>query len=77
MKKTSIGIAVATALGAVSAAQAADVAVTLVSVSTESSNGSSAANVSNSTATWSYNTTSGIVTGTGLYKEQTQINPGN
>jgi hypothetical protein len=32
-------------------------------------------NVSGSTATWSWETTTGIVTGTGLYQDQSQIDP--
>lgn len=78
MKKSPIALAVATAFGigaAVDDAAAIDVSVTLVSAFSDGTMGSSAQIVSNSTATWSYNTSTGVVTGSGLYKAQTQINP--
>jgi hypothetical protein len=74
MKKSQIAIGVAAAFG-VTAANAVVVNLSLVGTTTYSSNGSSAAIVSGSTATWTYDTVTDILTGTGLYKEQTQIIP--
>ena len=75
MKKYNLGAAVAAAFGVAASANAADVVLTIVGETSESANGSSISNVSASTATWLYNTSSGVVTGTGNYSTKSQINP--
>jgi hypothetical protein len=79
MRKSQITLAVAAAFGASVNAQAYTTEVILYSAVSERSGGPLALNIENSTATWSYNTTTGVVTGTGLYQAESQIssNPGS
>jgi hypothetical protein len=64
--KTVLATAIAATLGGVSVgAQAATYAATLKSVATYSGNGSSFANINSSTATWSYDDISGLLSQTG------------
>ena len=66
MKKhaTALGAAIAATLGA-TAADAATYGATLVSVASYSGNGSSAGNIKSSTATWSYDDVTGLLSQTG------------
>jgi len=66
MKKTAnaLGVAIAATLGA-AAADAATYSATLTGVASFSGNGSSAGNISSSTATWSYDDVSGLLSQTG------------
>ena len=74
MKKSQIALGVASAFG-VTAAQAVVLSMTLVGTVSESNMGPSTAVVSSSTATWTYDTVTDVLTASGLYKEQTQIIP--
>lgn len=74
MKKSQIAVGVAAAFG-VTAANAVVLNMTLVGTVSESNMGPSTAIVSSSTATWTYDTVTDVLTATGLYKEQTQITP--
>jgi hypothetical protein len=74
MKKSQIALGVAAAFG-VTVANAVVVQLDLVGANSETSSGSSAAIVGLDTASWSYDTASGILTGAGAYKQQYQINP--
>ncbi len=74
MKKSQIALGVAAAFG-VTVANAVVVQLDLVGANSETSSGSSAGIVDLDTASWSYDTTSGILTGAGAYKQQYQINP--
>jgi len=74
MKKSQIALGVAAAFG-VTMANAAVVSLTLVGAAGETTSGSSLKAFNLSTATWSYNTTTDILTASGFYKEQTQIAP--
>ncbi len=64
-QKSALAIAVAAGLGGVSAADAATYAATLTQWATYSSNGSSAGNIASSTATWSYDDVTNLVSQTG------------
>jgi len=64
-QKSALAIAVAAGLGGVSVADAATYTATLTQFATYSNNGSSAANISSSTATWSYDDVTNLVTQTG------------
>jgi hypothetical protein len=75
MKKSQIALGVAAAFGAVTVANAAVVSLTLVGANGETTSGSSDKQVNLSTATWSYDTVTDILTATGLYVESTQIIP--
>jgi beta-lactam-binding protein with PASTA domain len=75
MKKSQIALGVAAAFGAVTVANAVVVSVTLVGAQGETTSGTSDKIIAASTATWSYDTVTDIVTGVGLLKEQTQIVP--
>jgi hypothetical protein len=74
MSKSAVSIAIAAAFG-VTDSRAVDVPINLVSQITHSTGGYSAADLSTSTATWSYNTVTGVITGSGLFRSQFQINP--
>ena len=74
MKKSQIALGVASAFG-VTAAQAVVLNMTLIGTVSESNMGPSTAIVASSTATWTYDTATDVLTATGLYKEQTQITP--
>jgi len=75
MRKTaSIAVAVAAALGG-AAAQAANIPVFLTGVTSKSANGSSVGNIASSTATWSYDTVSGVVTGSGTLDAKFFVGP--
>ncbi len=63
-QKTTLGLAIAATLGA-GVASAAVIPVTLAQYTTYSNNGASNANISSSTATWEYDTTSGLISQTG------------
>ncbi|MCK6370777.1 MAG: hypothetical protein L6Q83_05510, partial [Gammaproteobacteria bacterium] len=64
-KKTKrLGLAIAATLGA-GGAEAATYTATLVSVAQWSSSGSSAGNISSSTASWSYDDVTGLLSQTG------------
>jgi len=56
-------------------ANAATLELNLVSTISESANGQGASQFSGSVATWTFDTVTGQVTGSGLYVEQTQANP--
>lgn len=82
MRKSYVALAVAAACGTSAAidvvenkAEAVQVKVLLTGATAVSPNGSSILNISGSTATWSWETTTGVVSGTGLYRDQSQINP--
>ena len=81
MKKSPISLAIAAAMGigvadiGSNSVDAAIVPVELVSQTSASSGGSSVSNISNSTAIWSYDTLTGIVTATGLFSAGAQIAP--
>ena len=64
-QKSALAVAVAAGLGGMAAADAATYTATLTTFATYSNNGSSAANISSSTATWSYDDVSNLVTQTG------------
>jgi hypothetical protein len=77
MRKSQIALAVAAAFGAGAAAttaNAVDLVATLTGVTSHGAN-SSSLKIAGTTATWSYNTSSGIVTGSGLYQSRGQISP--
>jgi hypothetical protein len=74
MKISPIALAVAAAFGA-TVANAVSVPVNLASHLSLSSGGESAADLSTSTATWSYDTVTGAITGSGLLRSQFQIRP--
>ena len=74
MKKSAVAVAVTAALGGV-AAQAAVVEVVLIGGVAGSMGAPSALILSNSTATWSYDTVTGVVTGSGNLKQQSQVSP--
>ena len=71
MKKSQIAVGVAAAFG-VTAANAVILNMTLVGAQGETTSGTSA-KIVGGTATWTYDTASDIVTGSGLYSEFTQI----
>lgn len=78
MKRTPVALAVAAAFGIstpADEASAIDIWVDLISAVSYGNMGTSLMNVSNSTATWSYNTSTGVVTGSGRYVGQTQLAP--
>jgi len=74
MKKSAVAAAVTTALGGV-AAEAAVVNLVLVSGVAGSMGAPSALIVSNSTATWTLDTVTGVVTGSGNLIQQSQVAP--
>jgi hypothetical protein len=74
MKNTQIALAFVAVLGLSAQVQAATVAVELVAVDTQEFLSNPASWFSGSTATWSYDTVSGVVTGSGLFKFQPAIN---
>ncbi len=74
MKRSQIALGVAAAFG-VTIANAEVIQMTLTGANSETSSGSSAAIVGLDTASWSYDTTSGILTGSGQHYEQYQIVP--
>jgi len=63
--RKTLATGISLALGGVAAADAATVTATLVTYATYSNQGSSAANISSSTATWSYDTVTNLVSQTG------------
>ncbi len=64
-QKSALALAVAASLGGVGVANAATIEVTLLSDATFSGNGSSNGNISSSTATWTYDTVTSVLTQTG------------
>ncbi|MGI9344536.1 MAG: VPLPA-CTERM sorting domain-containing protein [Gammaproteobacteria bacterium] len=74
MKKSAVAVAVGAALGGV-AAQAAIVGVELTSGVAGSMGAPSGLILSNSTATWTYDTVTGVVTGSGDLVQQSQVAP--
>jgi hypothetical protein len=74
MKRSQIALGVAAAFG-VTIANAEVIQMTLTGANSETSSGSSAGIVDLDTASWSYDTTSGILTGSGQHYEQYQIVP--
>jgi len=74
-KRTSAAAAVTVALGGVGSAQAVNIGVTLTGIGAKSINGTSVGNIAASTATWSYDTATGVVTGTGVLDAKFQIGP--
>jgi hypothetical protein len=75
MKKSQIALAVAAAFGVTSAQAGVITGLTFVSEVGESANGSSQDNIASTTATWSYDTATDILSGTGLYSSASQIIP--
>jgi hypothetical protein len=75
MKKSQIALAVAAAFGVTSAQAVVITGLTFVSEVSESNNGSGISNIAASTATWSYDTATDILSGTGLYSSASQIIP--
>jgi len=75
MKKNVLALVVAIAMSMAGAANAAIFQLTHVSTTSQSANGKSEAILSDSTATWTYDTDTTLVTSTtGLYVEHTQAN---
>lgn len=77
MNKKAIALAVAGALGAASSADAVVVNLNHLSTTSDSPNGPGTQIISGNgtTATWTFDTVTGIVSSSGLYVEQTQVNP--
>jgi hypothetical protein len=74
MKKSAVAVAVGAALGGV-AAQAAIVGVELTSGVAGSMGAPSGLILSNSTATWTFDTVTGVVSGSGNLVQQSQVAP--